>query len=244
MIKYLLFCWYVILFLSCCEEERPGYVTRELIFPDYRNVTIPVDIAPLSFYVNLPEVNENVQVLLCTRTKQLNRRGKEVRFSSLEWRELVTSDSVMNVYIQKKTDHLWNCVDSFKIYISSDPIDPYLSYRLIEPGYEVWGNMGIYQRCLANYEEDAIFENSRVKEICVNCHATNQGNPEEYIFHQRPKPAGTILVKDGVVSKLNTDYSEKIKTLVYPSWHSSGKYIAFSVNKTVQAVHSQHRNRI
>ena len=44
--------------------------------------------------------------------------------------------------------------------------------------------MGIYQRCLANYEEDAIFENSRVKEICVNCHATNQGNPEEYIFHQ------------------------------------------------------------
>lgn len=168
MIKYLLFCWYVILFLSCCEEERPGYATRELIFPDYRNVTIPVDIAPLSFYVNLPEVNENVQVLLCTRTKQLNRRGKEVRFSSLEWRELVTSDSVMNVYIQKKTDHLWNCVDSFKIYISSDPIDPYLSYRLIEPGYEVWGNMGIYQRCLANYEEDAIFENSRVKEICVN----------------------------------------------------------------------------
>lgn len=244
MIKYLLFCWYVILFLSCCEEERPGYATRELIFPDYRNVTIPVDIAPLSFYVNLPEVNENVQVLLCTRTKQLNRRGKEVRFSSLECRELVTSDSVMNVYIQKKTDHLWNCVDSFKIYISSDPIDPYLSYRLIEPGYEVWGNMGIYQRCLANYEEDAIFENSRVKEICVNCHATNQGNPEEYIFHQRPKPAGTILVKDGVVSKLNTDYSEKIKTLVYPSWHSSGKYIAFSVNKTVQAVHSQHRNRI
>lgn len=117
MIKYLLFCWYVILFLSCCEEERPGYATRELIFPDYRNVTIPVDIAPLSFYVNLPEVNENVQVLLCTRTKQLNRRGKEVRFSSLEWRELVTSDSVMNVYIQKKTDHLWNCVDSFKIYI-------------------------------------------------------------------------------------------------------------------------------
>ena len=80
MIKYLLFCWYVILFLSCCEEERPGYATRELIFPDYRNVTIPVDIAPLSFYVNLPEVNENVQVLLCTRTKQLNRRGKEVRF--------------------------------------------------------------------------------------------------------------------------------------------------------------------
>ena len=52
MIKYLLFCWYVILFLSCCEEERPGYATRELIFPDYRNVTIPVDIAPLSFYVS------------------------------------------------------------------------------------------------------------------------------------------------------------------------------------------------
>ena len=110
MIKYLLFCWYVILFLSCCEEERPGYATGELIFPDYRNVTIPVDIAPLSFYVNLPEMNENVQVSLSTRTYKLNRQGKEIRFSSLEWRELVTSDSVLNVYIQKKTDRLWNCM--------------------------------------------------------------------------------------------------------------------------------------
>ena len=112
------------------------------------------------------------------------------------------SDSVLNVWVQKKTDRLWNNVDSFKIYVSADPIDPYLSYRLIEPGYEVWGNMGIYQRCLANYEENAIFENSGVKETCVNCHTTNQGNPEEYIFHQRSKSAGTILVKDGIVSKL------------------------------------------
>ena len=51
MIKYLLFCWYVILFFSCNGEERPSYATRELIFPDYRDVTIPVNIAPLSFYV-------------------------------------------------------------------------------------------------------------------------------------------------------------------------------------------------
>mgnify|MGYP005851359839 FL=1 len=244
MIKYLLFCWYVILFLSCGGEERPSYAMRELIFPDYRDVTIPVNIAPLSFYVNLPEMDKDVRILLRTQTCELVRQGKEICFSSHEWRELVMSDSVLNVWVQKKTDRLWNNVDSFKIYVSADPIDPYLSYRLIEPGYEVWGNMGIYQRCLANYEENAIFENSGVKETCVNCHTTNQGNPEEYIFHQRSKSAGTILVKDGVVSKLNTDYSEKIKALVYPSWHLSGKYIAFSVNKTVQTVHSQHRNRI
>lgn len=244
MIKYILFCWFVILFLSCCGEERPDYATGGLIFPDYRDVTIPVNIAPLSFYVNLPEADENVRVLLHTQTCELNCKGKEVGFSLHEWRELVTSDSVLTVCIQKKDDHSWSCVDSFNIYVSADPIDPYLSYRLIEPGYEVWGNMGLYQRCLTNYEENAIFENSGAKETCVNCHTTNQGNPEEYIFHQRPKPAGTILVKDGIASKLNTDYSEEIKALVYPSWHPSGKYIAFSVNKTVQAVHSQHRNRI
>lgn len=244
MIKYLLFCWYVILFLSCCEEKRPDYATEELIFPDYRDVTIPVNIAPLSFYVNLPDVDENVRVLVRTRTCESSCQGKEIRFSSHEWRDLVMSDSVLNVLIQKKINCLWSNVDSFKIYVSVDPIDPYLSYRLIEPGYEVWGNMGIYQRRLADNEEIAIFENSGVKETCVNCHTTNQGNPEEYIFHQRPKPAGTILVKDGTVRKLNTDYSEEIKALVYPSWHPSGKYIAFSVNKTVQAVHSQHKNRI
>jgi Tol biopolymer transport system component len=32
--------------------------------------------------------------------------------------------------------------------------------------------------------------------------------------------------------------------LVYPSWHPSGKYVAFSVNETNQAFHMNHRNRI
>lgn len=244
MIRYLFFYGCVLLFLSGCTNKRPNYAMEGLIFPDYREVTIPATIAPLSFYVNLPDKDEDVRVLLSTRTCQLSRKGKDVCFSSHEWRELIASDSLLSVRIQKKINHLWNNVDSFNIYISNDPIDPYLSYRLIEPGYEVWGNMGLYQRCLTNYEESVIYENSEAKNTCVNCHTTNQGNPEEYVFHQRPKPAGTILVKDGIVSRLSADYSEKIKTLVYPSWHPSGKYIAFSVNKTVQAVHSLHKNRI
>lgn len=244
MIKYLLSYGFVILFLTGCMEKRPSYAVKELIFPDYRDVTIPVNIAPLSFYVNLPEKDEDVRVLLRTKACELNRGGKDISFSIQEWRDLITSDSLLSVFIQVKNNRLWANVDSFNIYISADLVDPYLSYRLIEPGYEVWGNMGIYQRCLTNYEESVIYENSTEKNTCVNCHITNGGNPEEYIFHQRPKPAGTILVKDGIVSRLSTDYSEKIKALVYPSWHPSGKYIAFSVNKTVQAVHSLNKNRI
>lgn len=245
MIRYWMLSLCLVFLFSCIDKEyRPDYATSGLVFPDYRDVTIPINIAPLSFYVNLPMDDDEVRVEFKTCSCIQIHKGKEIGFSSHEWKTLVTSDSLIMVKIQRQMGPSWIDEDSFRIYVSSDKIDPYLSYRLIEPGYEVWGKMGIYQRCLADYDESIIYENSEAKNTCVNCHTTNQGDPEEFIFHQRPKPSGTLLVKDGTVRKLKTDYTDKIKALVYPSWHPSGKYIAFSVNKTVQAVHSMHRNRL
>ncbi len=37
---------------------------------------------------------------------------------------------------------------SFPVYITTDSIDPYIAYRLIEPGYESWHEMDIRQRAL------------------------------------------------------------------------------------------------
>ena len=55
---------------------------------------------------------------------------------------------------------------------------------------------------------------------------------------------GTILVDGDKIEKLNTKTKETISPLVYPSWHTSGKYVAFSVNTTKQAFHLNDRNRV
>lgn len=230
----------MLIFLACSsgEKELPLYATQTLIFPDYTDVTIPRTIAPLTFYVNTDKKDVNV----CFRAGnyETSVKGKDVELPFRSWKKLLYSGDTIKVDILSED----KSVHTFNIYVSSDEIDPYLAYRSIEPGYELWGKMGIYQRSLSDYEETPIYENSSTLHVCVNCHTPFKGNPEQFIFHQRPKPSGTILVKDGKTLKLDTDFNEKIKALVYPSWHPSGEYIAFSVNTTKQAVHSVDRNRI
>ena len=53
-----------------------------------------------------------------------------------------------------------------------------------------------------------------------------------------------LLVDGDKIEKLNTKTKETISPLVYPSWHPSGKYVAFSVNTTKQAFHLNDRNRV
>lgn len=239
MNKYIVF-FLVLLSLSCTSREKkyPAYATKGIIFPDYTEVTIPRTISPLSFYVNTNE--KSVQVSFRCGNYETSVSGKEIALSGRKWKKLLSSGDTVVVDIRSGEQLL----HSFNIYVSADEIDPYLAYRLIEPGHELWGKMGIYQRSLSDYEETPVYENTETGHVCVNCHTPNKGNPEEFIFHQRPKPSGTILVKDGKTEKLDTYFNEKVKALVYPSWHPSGDYIAFSVNKTVQAVHSRNKNRI
>jgi len=53
-----------------------------------------------------------------------------------------------------------------------------------------------------------------------------------------------MVILDGKVKKLNTKTDKTMSPLVYPSWHSSGKYVAFSVNSTQQSFHLNDVNTI
>lgn len=242
MYKFLI--CFLSLFLCACKDTsgEMGFLMQSPVYPEYEDVTIPPNIAPLSFIVNTTE--KDVKTVLQTADYQVTVNNKQVTIPVRKWKKLAQPGSTIRVDISVKKDAEWKPFYAFSIYVAQDKIDPYLTYRLIAPGYEVWNFMGIYQRCLSSYAESPIYENNTTNHHCINCHTTNQGNPEEFIFHQRPKPSGTILVKDGVVTKLDTHYNDEISSLVYPSWHPSGNYIAFSVNKTVQSIHSTDPNRI
>ena len=60
----------------------------------------------------------------------------------------------------------------------------------------------------------------------------------------RDKYSGTYLIDGDKIEKLNTKTDQTISPLVYPSWHPSGKYVAFSVNQTSQSFHANDKNRV
>ena len=234
--------------LSCSNTDIQ--ITKNVedfpeIFPDYKDVTIPYNIAPLNFsYVG----EGDVCLIISGKHGELQIKGKDGLFSfqNSTWRKLMQEnkgDSIkltVAVYINKE----WVGCKPFFIKVSIDPIDPYISYRLIPPGYEGWKDMGIYQRDLETFEETSIFENKLTNHNCVNCHAYCERDPSKMMFHVRAEFDGTVLIQDEVIEKLNTKTDSTVSTLVYPYWHPSGKYIAFSVNKTMQNFFNHHPNRI
>lgn len=217
------------------SEEAP-------IFPDYKEVTVPVNIAPLNF-----SLLEKDKGILVAGDKVFRSRRGVFRFSPRKWRKMLSKsgdDGSINLEIFIREDGKWLSYKPFNIHISQDKIDPWFSYRLIPPGYQGWQDMGIYQRDLESYSEKAILTNDLTGGNCMNCHTYMNGDPSKMVFHARATFGGTMVVNEGEVEKLNTKTDSTISALVYPYWHPSGDYVAFSVNKTFQSFHNHDANRI
>lgn len=217
------------------SEEAP-------IFPDYKEVTVPVNIAPLNF-----SLLEKDKGILVAGDKVFRSRRGVFRFSPRKWRKMISNsgdNGSINLEIFICEDGKWLSYKPFNIHISQDKIDPWFSYRLIPPGYQGWQEMGIYQRDLESYSEKAILTNDLTGGNCMNCHTYMNGDPSKMVFHARATFGGTMVVNEGEVEKLNTKTDSTISALVYPYWHPSGDYVAFSVNKTFQSFHNHDANRI
>ena len=133
---------------------------------------------------------------------------------------------------------------SFPVYITTDSIDPYIAYRLIEPGYESWHEMDIRQRALNCFKEDIIISSNMNEKGCVNCHSFCNYSPTEFMFHARTSPGGTIIIKNNQPTKVQLSQLGSSKEGTYPHWHPSGKYIIFSTNTTRQSFYSRNPNLI
>ena len=215
------------------------------IFPDYKGVTVPMNIAPLNFsYLGNEPCRLVVEVAGHELMQMEGRRGL-FSFPVSDWKDWMgryAGDSLRLTVLAYQSDQ-WKRYRSFSIYIAPDSIDSYLSYRLVPPGYEGWREMGIYQRDLSDYEQRPILENRLTKGNCVNCHAYCERDPSRMMFHARADLAGTLILQDGLVEKLDVQ-TEQMGSFVYPYWHPSGDYIAFSMNKTRQNFYSHDPDRV
>jgi len=124
--------------------------------------------------------------------------------------------------------------------VSADAMDGYLTYRLIPPSYGAFDEMGLYQRNLSTFEERPLYRNTQVNRAqCVNCHTYRQGDPETFLFHRRAVEGGTVISHPKYGLSLHQIKPDRgyIGNGVYPAWHPSGEFIAFSVNETRQMFH-------
>lgn len=229
-------------FAVSCRKEAVQSQSLPVILPDYTYVTIPSNIAPLNF--NVPGARKVVAEFSSGESSFKVKSGSaDVKIPCAAWRRMLKDASEVEVKVTALTADGWTEYKSFIMTVKT-PVDDYVAYRLIEPGYEVWNEMGIYQRNLTNFSQRAIVTNKATSTSCMNCHSFCNKEPEKMVFHLRANCGGTYVVRDGGAEKLNTKTPETISALVYPQWHPSGKFIAFSTNTTAQHFHTLNPNRI
>ena len=224
-----------ILFWSCSNPDTSKAVSageEAVIFPDYTDITVPPNIAPLNFRM------ENEGSRFVVRFVGENgytfsiKTSKTVTIPAKKWRRLLKENigKTYQIRIYRKHRGQWEKFPTITNTISTEPIDPYLIYRFIHPGYETSGYLRIQQRHLESFKSSDIINSSLMKGSCMNCHLTNWGNPDEFVVHFRFRNSGTIVYKDGEFRRLNTVTQEFINPGIHPAWHPSGRFIAFSTN--------------
>lgn len=244
------FLLYLILLLVGCEAKLPSTYSKSKdtapIYPDYIDVTIPVNIAPLTF--SIEQEAEEYACRMTSGEKSYIYNGRNICPSTKEWQELTNTSKRIKVEVFTQQEGIWTLHKPFQIHISPDSIDTYLAYRLIAPSYVAYEDLYICQRCLSSYQEAIIYCNMMNSDEqqghCINCHSFQQNNPSRMQFHVRQSMAGTVIAYDGNVRKVNLNREGNISAGVYPAWHPTKKLIAYSTNTTMQTFHTKDVGKI
>ena len=244
----LFWCAAVLLYTSCNETVvNPEIlsVTPD-ISPDYTEVTIPATIAPMNFSVTVPHDRLHLRAEGGKSGLLEIQSSGFIAFPGKKWKQLLAENTGDEIHftLSVKSEGRWKQYAPFSMYISPHPIDYGLVYRLIAPGYEVYSKMGIYQRNLSDFRQQPIFENTIVPGSCVNCHSFNRTQPHAMSLHVRGTNGGTIIQNRENTKIVDTQTDKTISAGVYPYWHPSERFIAYSVNQTQQVFHSSKEKLI
>jgi len=238
--------------LVACGNKIPETFSesKELppIYPDYTNVTVPINIAPLTFEADGKA--DGIVARLTAGEEELVCGGTKVQPDEDDWRRLTeyAKGKAIKVEVYIQANEQWTRFKPFNIHVSPDSINPYISYRLIAPSYVIYKDLTISQRCIENYDESVVYDNMLCTEPaegqCINCHNYQQYNPNRLQFHARQHQGGTVIAYDGKVRKINMGNDSILSAGVYPTWHPWLPLIVYSTNRTVQTFHITDPDKI
>lgn len=219
------------------------------IFPDYVDVMVPPNIAPLNFLVDdVEDVVAEFQV----QNSKLNFGGSDnkVQIDEKEWHELLAEakGKSLSVRVYTKKVGKWLAYKPFSIDVAEEDIDPYVSYRVLPPTFVGYDELSIRQRNLTNFEETTIYNNRQISHglegQCINCHSYQNYGTSNMMFHTRMQNPGTMIVSDGELIFVNLKTDGMISAAAYNSWHPHLPIIAFSTDHTMQSFHTRDITKV
>lgn len=234
-----------VLFLaSCGRVEVPSGDVSDggrppHIWPDYTAITVPPNIAPLNF--GIEENGGEFIVRMKADGGTLVEKGPSVRWDLDDWHELLEKNRgkeiMLEVYV-KGDDGKWTLYSS-PLKVAREEIDPYFSYRLIEPSFVQYNCLSLNQRNLTNFDTEVIFNNSYTADesemSCINCHVPrNQYRDGKTQFHVRQSHGGTLIMDGDSIKRVDLSTDSTNAAGVYQAWHPTLDLIAYSTNGTRQ----------
>lgn len=238
----------VFIVIGCGRNMDYKELDKEVTtFPDYQNIALPANIAPLNFIIRDKAQKYKVVLKGSTGNEIVVKSGEgRIIFPVSKWKAFLKDNMGKKIVLEfyLKQSGQWMKYKNAINFVAAEGIDPYLVYRLIEPGYETWNKMGIYQRNLENFDETPIMINEMSDGNCMNCHSFCKNSNNEMLFHMRAQNGGTYILKSGKVTKVDTKTDSTLSAGVYPSWHPGGRFVAFSVNRIVQSFHAIPQRKI
>lgn len=240
-----IFFFLLIPFLAACSS--PKVPTENVydaegipgIIPDYTAIVIPPNIAPLNFEIDMPG-DEFIVRVSGPDGHSMVADGKIIRWNMGEWRDLLEASkgNTLQYEVYVRNGDAWNRY-CFSNKVAPEDIDPYISYRLIEPSYVQYAAITLNQRDLTSFREDVIFNNAAPcderRGQCMNCHVPrNNYKDKASMFHVRKRNGGTVIMAGDSVVKVDLKTDSTLSAGVYPAWHPKLDLIAYSTNDTNQ----------
>ena len=207
------------------------------IKPDYVNVTVPPNIAPLNFIVEEPgdayfvrltgEAGQCIDVL---------SGNPVVKIPMKKWKNLLSENKgrsyLMDICV-KRGKH-WDRFATVTNRIAEEKIDPFLTYRkLATMFYNPNPEMGLYQRNIETFEERVLLHRRDVGNACINCHISSANQAGTMLFHVRrlhDLGPGMVIVHNGSV-RFETHSMTPRGLISLTSIHPNGKVMAFAAVK-------------
>ena len=240
-------CIISVLIMFACNKPENVKVSHLLppIYPDYIDVAIPVNVAPLNFMMrNEPE---KMVVMIKGKNDSITVCGSQkISIPLQKWKLLLAKEqgNSLRIRVTARLKGEWIQYKPFFLHVKSDSINSYLSYRLIEPGYEVWNKIQLVERNVESFDERVIADNNLTDGSCMNCHIYGNQNASLSMFHIRGKLGGTILNRNGKLRKINTRTKGMISNAVYGNFHPGGRFAVFSTNIIIPELHAYRSERL
>ena len=205
-------CAIALIIAACGHPSVPTDAKQESrlpkIYPDYTEVTIPCNICPLNFAVQ-EGATEAVARLTYPGGELTYGEDCNILIDESEWKDMLEASKGKSIKVDvfAKVNGSWIAYKPFNINVAEDPIDQYISYRLIQPSYVAYEQLSISQRDLTSFEEKDIYNNMSVGTEkdgqCINCHSYKNYKTDNMLFHMRQALGGTMLVSNGEVKKID-----------------------------------------